>query len=160
MGKFNYKDSDFETVREKAETFYSNVRSVRCPFFKDNVVFNAKGIRHLKFKTDEQARPHRDQYARFKLLPLAPQVLKESHTLQGLWQAKQFEHEKTNGRWERVLRDVTFYEFIAVLDGVRLKVIVKIVGGGDRYFWSVIPFWQIDKGTSRRLLHSGQPDSD
>jgi hypothetical protein len=43
-------------------------------------------------------------------------------------------------RWERILNDVSFYEFVADLDHVRVKVIVKQVAGGDRYFWSIIPF--------------------
>ena len=161
MGKFNFKDSkDFQEVKATAETFYHSLGKVRCPYFESHVMFNAKGIRHLKFKADEVARSSEDQYSRLKLLRLAPDVLKKSHTVQGIWHTKVFETEKTNGRWERVLREVSFYEFMAVLDNVRLKVIVKDVGSGDKYFWSVIPFWGIDKVASKRLLHSGHPDSD
>jgi hypothetical protein len=51
MGTFNFKDQqDFNDVKKKAETFYASVRSVRTPYFGGDVVFNAKGIRHLKLK--------------------------------------------------------------------------------------------------------------
>lgn len=161
MGKFNFKnDHDFEKVRTDAESFYGTMGNVRCPYFGEDIVFNAKGLRHLKFKADQQARPHKDQYSRLKLIRYAPEVLKRSGTVQGIWSVRRFEEQKTNHRWERVMKDVLYYEFIAVLHSVRIKVIVKEVVGGERHFWSVIPFWRIDKNTSRRILHSGDPESD
>lgn len=161
MGRFNFKDEkDFLAVKEKAEAFYHTIGSVRCPYFGENIAFNAKGIRHLKFKLDQQARPRQDQYSRLKLLHLAPEVLKLSRTVQGVWHTKRFEIQKTNSRWEKLLKPVSFYEFIAVLDSVRLKVIVKEVADGEKHFWSVIPFWGIDAENSKRILHSGHPDSD
>lgn len=51
------------------------------------------------------------------------------------------------------MKDVTYYEFIAVLNSVRVKVIVKEVAGREKHFWSVIPFWGIDKNTSRRVFY-------
>lgn len=161
MGKFNFKDEeDFEAVKIKAEEFYATLSSVRCPYFQDDVAFNVKGIKHLKFKEDEVARPRRDQYSRLKLLYLAPEVLKLSRTVQGIWQTRRFEIQKTHNRWEKVLEDVIFYEFMAVLENVRVKVIVKEVAGGGRYFWSVIPFWGINKETSKRILHSNELEKD
>ena len=161
MGRFNLKDEeDFLSVKHKAEAFYDTIGSVRCPYFGMNVAFNAKGIRHLKFKADKQARPRHDQYSRLKLLHLAPEVLRLSRTVQGIWHTRHFEMQKTHSRWERVLKDVSFYEFVAVLDSVRMRVIVKEAAGGEKHFWSVIPFWGIDKESSRRILHSGNPAVD
>ena len=156
MGKFNFKDEqDFERVRNDAEAFYAAVIKVRCPYFGEEIAFNAKGLRHLKFKSD-----HNDQYSRLKLIRYAPEVLRLSRTLQGMWSKKCFETQKTNSRWEHVLKDVTFYEFIAVLDNIRIKIIVKEVTGGEKHFWSVIPHWGIDTTNSRRILHSGDPEHD
>lgn len=161
MGKFNFKDEqDFERVRNDAEAFYATVSKVRCPYFGEEIAFNAKGLRHLKFKSDRQARPHNDQYSRLKLIRYASEVLKLSRTLQGTWSTKCFEVQKTNSRWERVLKDVTFYEFIAVLDNIRIKIIVKEVIGGEKHFWSIIPYWDIDIVNSKRILYSGDPEHD
>jgi len=56
MGKFNFKDKeDFEKVRIDAEAFYTTIDKVRCPYFEEYIAFNAKGLRHLKFKSDKQA---------------------------------------------------------------------------------------------------------
>ncbi|MFA6273438.1 MAG: hypothetical protein WC673_03050 [Candidatus Paceibacterota bacterium] len=156
MGKFNLKDKkDFGEVKVKAETFYKSVGEIHCPYFGELIAFNAKGLEHLKFKSRQRARALDDQYARFKLLRLAPEVLKKSHTLQGVWKTKRFETQKTNSRWEHIMKDVIFYEFIAVMENVRLKVIVKEMSGGEKHFWSVIPYWKIDAANSRRILHTG-----
>lgn len=161
MGKFNFKDlDDFEKIKSDAETFYQSIGEVFCPYFQEKIPLNTKGLKHLKFKADQQARTNQDQYTRLKLLRLAPEVLKKSHTVQGVWETRKFEELKTNSKWKRILKDVKFYEFIAVLENVRVKVIVKEVEGGQRHFWSVIPFWSIDKATSKRILHSGDLEHD
>ena len=160
MGKFNFNQEEFEKVKNDAEKLYEMFSSVYCPYFSEKISFNSKGLRHLKFKSDQQARPQKDQYPRLKLLHLAPQILNKSHTLQGVWETKQFERNKEDGQWKYVMKEVIFYEFIAVLEKVRTKVIVKEVIGGEKYFWSVIPFWSIDKVGSKRILHSGYPEID
>jgi hypothetical protein len=161
MGKFNFKDEiDFETTRKAAEEFYSKIGSVSCPYFNEKIAFNAKGIRHLKFKSDGLARIREDQYPRLKLVLLAPEVLKLSRTVQGIWHTKRFEEQKTYGGWQRILKDVSYYEFMAVLQGVRLKVIVKEVADGGKHFFSIIPFWGIDKLAGTRILHTGNPEND
>ncbi len=161
MGKFNFKDEeDFLRIKNEAEKFYQEIGAVYCPYFKVKIVFNTKGLKHLKFKSNRQARPRKDQYSRFKLMSLAPKVLEQSHTLQGIWQIRRFEFQKTNSRWERIMKDVIYYEFIAVMNNVRVKVIVKEALGGEKHFWSIIPFWGINKGVSKRILHSGDPEND
>jgi hypothetical protein len=159
MGKFNLKDEhDFEKVKADAEAYYSAISEVYCPYFKEKISFNAKGLRHLKFKSDQVARTHEDQYTRLKLLRLAPMILQDSKTVQGIYETKKFEVQNMNSRWETVLKDVIFYEFIAVIENIRAKVIVKLVVGGQRHFWSIIPYWLIDKNNSKRILHNMTDD--
>jgi hypothetical protein len=164
MGNFNLKDGeDFQAVKNAGEVLYKSVSSVRCPYFNEDIIFNAKGWRHLTFKNDRQARLQSDQYARLKLFHLAPEVLKKSHTIQGVWKTRIFEQLKTNATnnlWAKILKDVCFYEFIAVLGSIRMKVIIKQIHGGEKHFWSVIPFWGVDKITSKRILHGGNPEVD
>lgn len=161
MGKFNFKDEkDFEKTSADAEAFYATIRKVRCPYLGEEIAFNAKGLRHLKFKSDQQARSRQEQYARLKLLHFAPEVLRRSHTLQGVWQTKRFETQNINSRWEHVMKGVVFYEFIAIVENIRMKIIVKEVLGGEKHFWSVIPYWGIDKENSKRVLYSGDPEHD
>ena len=155
------QNTDFDAVKQDAEAFYEAMQPVPCPYFNNEpVAFNAKGIRHLKFKSDDKARSQADQYARLKLLYLAPKVLRLSRTVQGIWRTRQFEVTKSHSRWERVLKDVSFYEFMAVLEHVRVKVIVKEVAGGEKHFWSIIPFWKLGPNSRGRILHSGDPERD
>jgi hypothetical protein len=160
MGKFNFNNEEFDKIKAETENFYKTIGSVLCPYFKEKIAFNAKGLRHLKFKSDQQARSHQDQCVRLKLLYLAPEIIKKSHTLQGIWKIRRFETQNINSRWEHAMKDVIFYEFIAVLDNIRVKVIVKEVQGGEKYFWSIIPYWGIDKINSKRVLYSGDPEHD
>lgn len=160
MGKFNFSESDFEEVNKKAETFYASIGEVCCPYFGEKIAFNMAGLKHLKFKSDKVARPRSEQYARLKLLTLASRVLFLSRTVQGISHTKHFERIRVHSRTDTILKQVSYYEFIAVLENVRVKVIVKQIDNGQKFFWSVIPYWKINLVNSRRVLHSGDPESD
>jgi len=56
MGAFNFNEAEFEKIRDQAEEFYKTIGQIYCPYFGAPVAFNAKGLRHLKFKSDQQAR--------------------------------------------------------------------------------------------------------
>ena len=160
MGRFNFNQKDFLKTKRDAIKFYKNINFVICSYFKEKIIFNSKGLKHLRFKSDKRARPYKDQYPRLKLIKYAPEILKKSHTLQGILNIKKIESQKTNSRWEHIMKEVVYYEFIAVLDNIRIKLIIKQIAGAEKYFWSIIPFWGIDKSNSKRTLHSGNPESD
>lgn len=151
---------NFEEVRIKGEDFYKTLSEAHCPYFKEKVFFNAQGLEHLKFKQQRKARPQQDQYMRLNLLHLAPVVLRTSSTLQGIWDTKNFERVRVHGRTDIILKIVVYYEFVAVIEKIRVKVIVKQIENGQKFFWSIIPYWGIDKGTKKRKLHSGYPEED
>lgn len=88
----------FEKIKEEAERFYYLIKEIRCPYFKEAIKFNVKGLGHLKFKEWNKARIIEDQYRRFKLINLAPEVIKLSHTLQGFTGVNKLERRKINSR--------------------------------------------------------------
>ena len=157
--KLEFTDEEFEDVRSRAEGFYQTIGSVQCPFFNEKVNFNAEGLEHLKFKSWNHARKRRDQFMRLKLIDLAPEVIRRSRTLQGIWETKLPVRRKRHKKWESVFTDVTFYEFIAVLERKRVKVIVKQFAGGEKFFWTMIPFWGTNS-FNKRVLHDGNPEID
>jgi hypothetical protein len=110
-----FTEEQFKEVKEKGEILYKSFTEIYCPYFKEKITFNAQGLEHLKFKQREKARYEKDQYMRFKLIYLAPEVLKISSSVQGIWDTKRFEHIKINKKWVNVLKDVIYYEFIAVI---------------------------------------------
>lgn len=97
---------------------------------------------------------------RFKILKLAQIVLGTTTTLQGIWKMKGFEKIRKHSRNELVLKEIEYSEFIAVIEEVRMKIIVKQIENGQRIFWSIIPYWGMNKSTNTRKLHSGYPEED
>jgi hypothetical protein len=89
----------------------------------------------------------------------APEILRLSATVQGIWHAHERIRQHRHGKWEEVFKPATFYEFVAVIKDRRFKVIVKELEGQGKQFWSLIPFWrQNEKGTL--LLHDADPSVD
>ena len=149
----------FERVKTEAESFYKSIGDVFCPYLKDKVAFNAKGLDHIKLKEYNKARSVKEQYVRLRLLRYAPIILEESHTLQEFSEMMNFERQKINSRWEQRMVEVKYYGFVAIKDGLRIKIIVKEILGGKKFFWSIIPFWKtrkkLDNLRKQKILHEG-----
>ena len=155
----SFTDEEFLRVKETAEIFYKTVPEVYCPYFKEKINLNAKGLDHIKFKSWQKARTRADQFMRLKSLRLIPEILTNSKTLQGVCHTNILEKKKINSRWENRLCEVSYYEFIAVIEKKRIKIIVKQIEGGEKHFWTIIPYWKMDN-FNRRVLHEGDPEND
>lgn len=153
-----FTKKEFDAVKSEAEGFYKNIGEVSCPYLNAIVSFNAKGLDHIKMKKWNHARNERDQFVRLKLLHLAPAILKKSHTLQGLDQGNRMERIKINSRWESRMVLVSYHEFIGILSGCRLRIVVKKIGDSPYYFWSIVPYWK--QGNYRKKMFEGNPEED
>lgn len=154
-----FSEEEFMKAKVTAESVYEKIGSVRCPILETTVAFNAKGLDHLKLKRWNHARERKDQWVRLKLLHLAPEVIRKSHTLQGLKKENKLERIKINSRWEMHSINVIYYEFISVIQGCRIRIIVKKVGDGPAYFWSIVPFWK-QASDKKKQLFDGDPETD
>jgi hypothetical protein len=154
------KPADFDRVKAEAETLYKRIGSAPCPFLGKSVGFNREGLEHISFKSWNRARLIADQYMRFKLLHLAPKVLSLSNTVQGVQRIKKFVRQKRGKKWENLLKDITYYEFVAVMKDVRVRVVIRRIAGGEPHFWSIIPYWRQHPQRNERLLHTGDPEED
>lgn len=154
----------FLKIKKEAEKFYKEVESVYCPFLKRKINFNVKGLDHIKIKEWNKGRLMQDQYLRLKFLHLAPEILKLSGTLQEYQEGKSFERVNINSRWENHLKDVNYYGFVAIINEVKLKIIVKEIDGGQPYFWSIIPSWKVKKdknnNKTKKVFHKGKLETD
>lgn len=147
-------------MKLEAERMYKRFESIFCPYLKEYVAFNSRGLEHIKFKGRGHARSHQDQYIRLRSISLAPKILSLSHTLQGYFESHELVLTKTKNRREKIAKKVIYYEFVSVVQNVRIRIIVRAPEGEQKYFWSIIPFWKTDKVTGRRLLHNGKPNED
>lgn len=157
QGSFEEK---FIRTKQRAEELYKTLGELHCPYFEEKVVFNTKGLEHLKFKKKNHARSREDQYIRLKHLHLAPEIIKLSKIVQGISHTKSFEIIRSNARTEIILKPVSYYEFIAIIEGVRVRIIIKQIENGPKYFWSIIPFWKMNKKTLIRVMYHGNPELD
>lgn len=157
---FKVSEELMKATREAAEATYKETPEVYCPYFKDKVKMNAKGLEHISFKDWNKNRLPQDQYKRFKLLKFVPEILRNSGTAQGVFEANAWERIKSHGKWISVLRKVMYWEFVSVIGRARIKIVVKQIEGGERFFWSIIPFWKMNFDTNSRVLHEGNPEND
>ncbi len=153
-------DAHFQKVKDSVEKLYKETVSVECPYLKDTVNFNARGLDHIKFKAWNKPRFKFDQYMRLKLFHLVPEILRRSHTVQGVWERKEWVRQKKHGKWEKIPKDVAYYEFIAVISHARIKIVIKEIEGGQRFFWSIIPFWKMNEITRERKLYDEELEHD
>lgn len=149
---------NFDFIKAQGEELYKSFGPVKCPYFNDVVHFNAQGLKHLKFKGDGFERKPEDQYMRFKLLYIAPFVLKRSGTVQAISCRSGFEDIRKNNKTMSLAVLRMYYEFVAVIDDVRVRVIVKQVNNGQLFFWSIIPYWKMSY--ERRQFNFGNPEDD
>jgi hypothetical protein len=156
-----FTDEEFEKLKQGAEALYKSIKEgVLCPYFSEKISFNAKGIEHLKFSRKNHARPRQDQYMRLKLLHLAPRVLGLSKTIQGISERTGFELVRSSAHNEILPKFCTYYEFVAIIDKSRVRIVVKQVESGPKYFWSIIPFWKYDEKNKKRRMCYGNPEED
>ena len=155
MQESSFSEEEYVRVREKAEIAYKKISEVYCPYFKEKVHLNAKGWEHLLYKSRDNKRSKEDQLMRLKLLKHVPLILISSYSVQGVGERVEWHKKKKHGRWESSPIRIKYYEFIAVIGNSRIKIILKEEDSGPKYFWSIIPFWKINKITGKRILHGG-----
>ncbi len=122
--------------------FYKSIDRVYCPYFKDYIHFTDAGFDHIRFKNKHTVRTSKDMNMRLRLLPIAIKIIGNSHTLQNKTYRQRFENRYVNGRKETAIQQVTYYELTAMLDEIRLKIVIKQTERTEKIFLSVIPLFK------------------
>lgn len=149
-------------IRESARDLYKSLDPIYCPYFKEEISFTSEGFKHIRYRNLHE-RHYNSQEIRYKLLQFAPKLLKKTSTLQEYETQKLFVEIKQNKKKEKVLKDVYFYGFIAILSDWKVKVIVRQVGNGKKHFWSIIPNWRTRKSKENKkqyINHTGNMSED
>ena len=134
-------DEKFERLKEEVRKLYYSLGAVHCPYFGDKVLFQSDGFQHLTHKgpSNKTNRTREDQYIRMKLFKFAPKLLRESKVVQDIQEKNVFLPVTHNSRKEKILKVVKYWEFWGIIDGIRIKVVVRRVGNGELHYFSVIP---------------------
>ena len=132
-----YRES-YRSLRERTKELFQDHPRIRCPYFGADVVLNADGFYHLRYSARrERSKP--EQMLKFRLLPLALDVIRKAGTVQEyrrIWQP--IGEPKADGL--REAKEVEYWGFVAII-GPRpdkIRVIVRRVGTGNLTFWSVM----------------------
>ena len=100
---------------------------------------------------------------RLKLLKYAPKVIRNSKTLQEHQKEGLFIRRRIQKRHEKILKTVNFYGFIAIIDGRKIKVVIRQIENESLHFWSIIPNWRTRKsqdGKSQFYNYTGNLSTD
>lgn len=82
---------------------------------------------------------------RLKYLRMAPEIVPGDKMVRGIWHSHERIRPQHHGRREELFSPVIYYEFVAVLNDRRFKMIVKQSPGQERMVSSLIPFWRKQK---------------
>ena len=152
-----YRDT-YRTLRDRAQELFRRNPRIRCPYFNADVVLNADGLHHLRY-SDRRERSKPEQMLKFRLVPLALEVIKKAGTVQEyrrIWQP--IGQAKADGM--REAKEVEYWGFVAII-GYRpdkIRVIVRRVGTGNLTLWSVMRGSKILRDGSQRLAPDNLED--
>jgi hypothetical protein len=157
------KAVDYEKLKECAQINYSRIGKLFSPALNRDVYFNAEGFNHIIFKSSRRERERSSQILRFKLLPLAEKLVKISTTYQEFEEIYKELEIRRYKRKERSARLIKYWGLIAIIEGRKIKVILRKIGDdGQTHFWSVIPAWVTNKYRDIKFVTTmkGDPETD
>ena len=149
----------FNKAKEKAQTIFTARREIRCPYFQQNIVLNSDGFHHLQFSA-ERERDKKEQLFKFRLLPLALEIIRKTGTIQ--------EYRKglvaIGSRYARdgmvKMKQAEYWGLVAIVGEnkkVKIRTILRRVGDGNITFWSVMLDSKMRNG-KQRLFSEGIED--
>lgn len=127
--------SKINTLKKQVKKLFSQNRKISSLAFGSEILtFNAKGINHLFYKNPRNIRNIKEIETRINLIPSAIKLIKIMPVFQEQSSFKTLSGEEIN-----------YWSFEGVIDGKRIKVIIRQIGNGNKHFWSVIPNWRRDR---------------
>ena len=131
------------SLRKSAFDFYNQREYIRCPALNNEMVhFTSEGFNHLIYKGDRSERDKDVQMMKFKMLPKATEIIGLSATHQEYDESTKNIKRK---KYKKIVFEpatVRYWGLVAIIRDMRIKVIIRQIGNGQKHFWSVIPAWQ------------------
>ena len=135
----------FKQLLQEARDYYSSVGKIYCSALKGDVVFNSDGFHHLRYNSSRSERSKPEQRNKLAYLKEAVEVLKRSSTIQDYRECYRPLGTADKSGYRKMTK-VEFFGFWAVLGDVkkklRIRVVVRRVGGTQYHFWSDWPYWK------------------
>jgi hypothetical protein len=120
--------------KDQIKKIFDENKEIVCPAFpKEKIFFNSKGINHLIYKGARSMREMSRIKTNIRLLPGAIKLLKIMPVSQ------------EEACYENHGIKMRYWAFEGVIDGRRIKVVIRQKGNGNKHFFSVIPAWRKDR---------------
>lgn len=150
--------SNHKKIKENANNFYKKIGRINCPAFNNEAVyFNSEGFNHLIYKKKSE-RSKNDQITKFKLLPIAKEIVYISTTFQEYDEGLA---EIIRKRFKKRVKEtvaVRYWGLVAIIRSKKVKVIIRQVGHGQKHFFSVIPGWTISHYNNTKIISTAKGD--
>ncbi|MFA6006769.1 MAG: hypothetical protein WC764_03535 [Candidatus Paceibacterota bacterium] len=154
---------NYAKLKENAFNYYRNVHIVFSPALNKEIHLPSEGFNHILFKNHRTERERPSQILRFKLLPLAIKLIGLSTTYQEFEETVQEFSVKSHKARIQKTKSVHYWGIIAIIDGRKIKVIIRRVGdNGLPHFWSIVPAWVTNRYRDTKFFTTmkGHPDED
>ena len=153
---------NYESLRDDTHSWYQKLKPVKSPALNSVVSFTSEGFEHIVYKRARAERERRSQIMRFKLLSSAVKLIGLSTTFQEYEETiKQFTIKRKKKKIQ-VPKKVQYWGIIAIIDGKKIKVIIRKTGNGKHHFWSIVPAWTTNKYRDTKFVSTmkGKPEED
>ena len=132
-------DRYYQSKKEAAHQIYSAQSLIHSPFFNQDIVLSSEGFQHLSLSA-HGGRTKEEQIRRFILLPLGLHILKTATTLQAYRKRLAALGTPGSRRGPKGRKTIRWWAFVAlfVKQDIKVRVVVRKVGGGKLHFWSVM----------------------
>ena len=133
------RKSKYEKLLAQRKKEYTDYKECYCPAIREYVIFNSKGFKHLRFKTDGTPRNPAYQMHKFGLLPLVIPTIKSATSVER-YERRMAPIGAKRRDGKRIRKEVQYWAMVAVVgkQNVKVKVVLRKVGTGATHFWSVM----------------------
>lgn len=144
-----YKQKEFNSLQRKVKVEYYQLGSIYCPALSASIRFNSNGFHHLRYDNNRSERSKAVQFNKYRFFNSAVGVLQTATTIQEYRRIYRYVDEDN-----KIIEWFAFWAIISFIKKIRIKVIVRRVGGPNSqyHFWSVMPFWKLN--SSKRNIGS------
>lgn len=148
----------FNEQKDKAREIFGRQKTIRNPYFQQDVIFNADGFHHLQFSARRE-RNRKEQLLKFRMLPLGIEIIKKSGTIQEYRKLLTPIGKKSARNGSISMKYVEYWGLVAIVGtkGLKVRAVLRRVGDGNITFWSVMPYSKI-KGGVQKLFTEGIED--
>lgn len=141
-------------IRKAAQELYAGFKKVYCPALGGEVHFTSEGFNHLIYERAKKERDKRTQILRFDMLEKAKFILETSTTYQEYEENIEYRKVNRHGKFVGMNVIVRCWGFVAIVQKLRVKVVVIQAGNGKMEFQSVIPAWFVRQYREIKMIQN------